>query len=220
MEKVALHYGVVEKDARQLLPLVRPLLGDFYLAGGTGLALQLGHRYSRDFDFFTTHAFDPESLYQQCQRLLQHFALEMVQHDKNTLSIIIQHKVKISFFTYPYPLLKPCVVGDNIQVAHALDIGAMKITALLRATYRDYVDLYFLLQQYRLDDLMQACKKKYKNFDAGIYLKCLLAYDDVELTPVRFVRGRAVSQQMVFNFLRRTTRTYIQSIGAEPEPIT
>jgi len=53
-----IHYTVLDARRTKLLPALRSLKGAFYLAGGTGLALQLGHRISVDFDFFTDQHFD------------------------------------------------------------------------------------------------------------------------------------------------------------------
>jgi hypothetical protein len=74
------------------------LANEFYLAGGTALALQLGHRTSLDFDFFTPRPFNPENL------IAQFTDLEVLHEATGTLTAVIQN-VRISFFEYRYPLL-------------------------------------------------------------------------------------------------------------------
>ena len=86
----------------------------------------------------------------------------------------------------------------------------MKIAALIRAAYRDYVDLYFLLEKYSLDDIISLCEKKYSNFEKSVYLKALLSYDDIEITPIKFVKDKEISSDEIFSFIEKQTKSYIK----------
>jgi len=207
-----IHYSVLDAKRAKLLPALSSLKDAFYLAGGTGLALQLGHRVSVHFDFFTERHFDSVRLFQDCERILKAFDLEMVQNEEDTLSIIVDKNIKISFLTFPYPVVLPLVKTRHLLLAHPAEIGSMTIAALLRATYRDYVDLYFLLRRFSLAHIFEIARKKFRNFDEGIYLKCLLAYDAVEMSPVRFTKGFAVTPHEVFSFIERKTEEYLAAM--------
>jgi len=106
----------------------------------------------------------------------------------------------------------PLLRTDFVSVAHAQEIGVMKIAALLRATYRDYVDLYFLLQSFSLLELFNLARKKFRNFDEALYLKCLLSYPDIEMTPVKFKKGFSVEPAKVFSFIERKTKEYLAKL--------
>src|ERR1035441_3379370 len=53
---------ILPTSQRRLWPELDAVPSDFVLYGGTGLALQLGHRASEDFDFFSSSGFDPDRL--------------------------------------------------------------------------------------------------------------------------------------------------------------
>ncbi len=153
------------------------LANEFYLAGGTALALQLGHRTSLDFDFFTPRPFNPENL------IAQFTDLEVLHEATGTLTAVIQN-VRISFFEYRYPLLHPLLKSFLVPVAHVEDIAAMKISAIAsRGSKKDFVDLYCILQDgYSLADVFLFFRKKF----AGIYvdeyhiMRSLLYFEDAE----------------------------------------
>lgn len=119
----------------------------FVLAGGTALALQLGHRISEDLDFFTLDSFVTEELFQKIRR--KRLSPAVLQEGKGTLTVLVQ-EVKLSFFHYDYPFLEnEMTLGDlGIPLANVVDIASMKIIAInQRGAKRDFVDLYFILQQ-------------------------------------------------------------------------
>jgi predicted nucleotidyltransferase component of viral defense system len=175
------------------------LANEFYLAGGTALALQLGHRTSLDFDFFTPRPFNPESL------RAQFTDLEVLQEATGTLTIVIQN-VRISFFEYRYPLVHPLLESFPIPLAHVEDIAAMKISAVAsRGSKKDFVDLYYILQSgYSLAEVFLFFRKKFTGIHIDEYhiMRSLLYFEDAEQeempemkTPVQwgniklFIRG-------------------------------
>ena len=96
------HLEVLNKKRQDLLPLFKPFKNTFYLAGGTALALILGHRDSIDFDFFSEQSFDTDKLFIQLQSVFQEFEIQKIQEETNTLTIVLDQEIKISFFSYPY----------------------------------------------------------------------------------------------------------------------
>ncbi len=115
------------------------------LAGGTGLALQLGHRISEDLDFFTNARFQTEWIISAVRDLK--FSFKLITEEEGSLTLNI-HGIKTSFFQYKYPFVDRTVLIEGVPVASILDIASMKIIAISqRGTKRDFVDLYFILQK-------------------------------------------------------------------------
>lgn len=150
-----------------------------YLAGGTALSLQVGHRISVDLDFFTQHEFSETELSAKLTSIP-----EFVQD--GTAKWTVWGKIgqtKFSMFYYKYPLLEKSVSFEGIQLAGLSDIAAMKINAIEeRGTRRDFVDVYFLLKQYSLEDMLDFYQKKYAVLEDHLYsiLRSLDYFEDAE----------------------------------------
>jgi hypothetical protein len=170
-------------DLNRTLPL-----SPFYLAGGTGLALILGHRLSRDFDFFSPDLFDEEVLIQKMQGLSD---LTIVAKSEHTLHLNLK-EIKVSFLGYNYPLLFQTKefqseTGIAIRVADERDIACMKISAISsRGTKRDFADLYMVAQHYDLLELFTLFKQKFSltPYNNVHILKSLTYFADAELEPM------------------------------------
>ena len=183
---------------KEILPIAsNKVLGDlnrtiplspFYLAGGTGLALEMGHRLSRDFDFFSTEFFNVEMLIQKMQGLND---LTIVAKSEHTLHLIMK-AIKVSFLGYNYPLLFQTnkfqsETGMTVEVADARDIACMKISAISsRGTKRDFVDLYMVAQQYNLSELFKMFQRKFSlvPYNNVHILKSLTYFIDAESEPM------------------------------------
>ena len=160
----------------------RSLLAGFYLAGGTGLALQFGHRRSADLDLFREAEFDSADLR---DRLRGQDGLSRVALATGTAHLTL-HGVKVSFLHYPYPLLFPIRLYGNIEVAHPRDIACMKIEAIAsRGSRRDFVDLYVVAQEYGLGELFESFAQKYAavSYSRTHLLKALTYFRDAEEEP-------------------------------------
>ena len=154
-------------------------ISDFYLAGGTGLALQIEHRQSIDFDFFIPYDFDTSQIIQSILSL-GHFELQ--NEEKNTINGILNH-VRISFLGYKYNVINPFIYHRKIKIAHELDIAAMKLSAISgRGNKKDFIDLYFILKKYSLDTILRFYEKKYGKGLANDYhlIKSLVYFADAE----------------------------------------
>lgn len=157
-------------------------LQSFYLAGGTGLALHLGHRRSVDLDFFTEQLFDEERLLDRLQAVAR---VSVIARERHTLHLQIDG-VKVSFLGYPYPVIFPFTPLDGVPVADPRDIACMKISAIAgRGTRRDFVDLLVVARQYDLGQLLELFQKKYAtvNYNRVHLLKSLTYFDDAEREP-------------------------------------
>lgn len=180
----------------------------FYLAGGTALALQLGHRLSVDLDFFTPENFD----YRQVIELLRKMGRFKPTHEKEDTVVGILERVSVSFFHYGYSLLEKPVVYEGAHIIGLKDIAAMKIEAIAgRGIKRDFIDLYFLGQTgLSLQDALRCFKKKYESFDTNIVhiLKALTYFRDAEKSemPKMF---KKVSWAKVKDYFIRETKKLI-----------
>ena len=187
-------YDILDKNRLDILSKLSFLKGRFYLAGGTGLALQLGHRDSIDFDFFTKENFNTFDLYKE---LLQIFGQENISktlEEKNTLYVILNGNIKLSFFSYPYSLLEPLTKEEFLDIASMSDIGCMKLSAVVgRAVEKDYIDLYFILKQFSLAELLLKAKEKMPDLDQNLILKSLIYFEDVEKENIVFKHNFEVS---------------------------
>jgi len=197
-------WSILDEERRRVLPTLEWARSEgFYLAGGTALALQIGHRDSVDFDFFKKEEFDTALLFEHLRELLPGTAVVKVQDERNTLGLVIAERIKLSFMRYPYPLLRPLVVAEHLDLADIADIGCMKLSAITgRGTMKDYVDLYFILQQIPLKELLALCAVKLPQLDRALILKALVFFDDLDDEPVMYMKDRSVSFDVVKIYLR------------------
>jgi hypothetical protein len=154
----------------------------FYLAGGTGLALQLGHRRSIDLDFFCIDPIDEEALLRDLHALPR---LSVVAKEKQTLELHL-YDTKVSFMSYPYPLLFPLQSFMDIDVADPRDIACMKMSAIAsRGSKRDFMDLYAISKQHQLADLMDFFNQKFRQiqYNTVHILKSLTFFEDADKDP-------------------------------------
>ena len=176
-----LYDSILDEKRLAILPKLRFAREQgFYLAGGTALALQIGHRDSIDFDFFCPTSFDTEELLSTIQEHFTSGTLVQVQNEKNTLEIIIEGTIRLSFMTYQYPLIAPLVETEFFDMAALTDIGCMKLSAITsRSAYKDYVDLYFILKSVSLVALIDSLKTKLPSLEPMLALKSLVYFDDI-----------------------------------------
>ncbi|MBI5810439.1 MAG: nucleotidyl transferase AbiEii/AbiGii toxin family protein [Deltaproteobacteria bacterium] len=114
------------------------------LAGGTGLSLHLGHRISVDLDFFTQKIFSTEKVFQELKRL--GLSPKVLEESEGSLTVTVDG-IKVSMFRYPYPFIEEMKEAEGSPVAGVIDIASMKIIAISqRGAKRDFLDLYFVLQ--------------------------------------------------------------------------
>ena len=133
-------------------------VSDFYLAGGTALALHLGHRISVDLDFFNKQDFNEALI---ISKLSDIGKLEVFQKSLQSITGSVDD-VKVSFLGYKYPLLKPGTKLKDIALASVEDIACMKLDALSsRGTKRDFIDLYFIAKVIPLSVIFEMFEKKY-----------------------------------------------------------
>ena len=161
----------------------KPFLSNFYLSAGTALALQMGYRESEDLGFFTKNEFDPDKLQIELEKIVK---LEDFSKDKGTLNCFANY-TKLQFLYYPYLLLEPLINWHGIFISSSLDIACTKLVTISdRGSKKDFIDLYFLLEEYDLAFLFEKLKNKYSNTDYTLVhiLKSLIYFEDAEKQPM------------------------------------
>ena len=153
----------------------------FYLAGGTALALQLGHRRSKDFDFFRAKEFAPQDLLSALRDIGE---LKVLLEAAGTLTVELGG-IPTSFFRYDYPLLRPLHESPwGPLLADPEDIAAMKLAAVAgRSSRKDFIDLYFHARQVApLEQVFERFREKYRGVSVDPYhlLRSLTFFDDAE----------------------------------------
>lgn len=160
-------------------------IGDFYLAGGTALALRHGHRESIDFDFFRREPFQVRSLARRLQKSFAQF--ELIPTGEQTLYVRLC-EVTTSFFRFPYPLLEvPQPTAWGFPLASDADIAAMKLEAIAsRGSRKDFIDLWVICTHgFTLERVFQLFERKFGASQVEHYhrLRALAYFDDAEKDP-------------------------------------
>jgi hypothetical protein len=175
-----MHKEVLTKEGARLFSALAAF-GAFYLAGGTALALQIGHRVSVDFDFFSAEPV-PRSLLNTVKRVFDGSAVQVLINNPEELTLLVDG-VKVTFLSYPFPVLSSLVPLGPVQALSVSEIGATKAYTIgRRGTYKDYVDLYFILKDKHatLEELVHLADEKYgTGFNSRLFLEQLLFMDDL-----------------------------------------
>jgi len=134
----------------------------FYLAGGTALSLQLGHRRSVDLDFFSPTE-DIPTIRHVLEEALAPFHAVLADSSWGNL-VYLANNVRVGFYGYGFPLVAPLMETEDARLASIEDIALMKMDALFsRATRKDFYDLYFICQKMPLQKILDLAPQKYAN---------------------------------------------------------
>jgi len=194
--------NVLDKKRLNALPLLKEFKNEFYLAGGTGLALQLGHRDSVDFDFFCENDFDTSIVLKRTKNIFSGKEVRIIQEEENTLSVVIDGSIKISFLGYEYKLIDKVIETEYLRIASIRDIACMKFSAITsRATSKDYVDLYFILKKFNLNDLLADLREKMPEIDTNLALKSMTYFEDIEKERIKYRNGNDIKFEKIQEFL-------------------
>ncbi len=165
------------------LELLRHLMAESYLqgcrlVGGTALALQYGHRSSVDLDMFGDVPDDDQALLE----ILESFGEVQGKKTSKYIKTFVVDNIKVDFVNYSrYPWIDDAVVEDGLCLASPKDIAAMKISAIEgRGSKKDFIDLYFLLQHYALEEILGFYVQKYPQYSMFRVRMSLTYFEDAE----------------------------------------
>ena len=141
-----MHEEVLNPAQQALLPLLAQFRREYYLVGGTAIALHIGHRRSVDFDMFKATTINHKrNLDRIVAAGISHQVIRRVAEQMN----LVVNGVKLTFFQYPFPIMPEDKFKDVFRMPSLISLAAMKAYALgRRSKWRDYVDLYFLLTRH------------------------------------------------------------------------
>ena len=197
-----MHLEILSDRQRELLAFIAQFKQDFYLVGGTAIALHIGHRQSIDFDLFTKKKLKKSTIKQRVFELP--YSQKILFDDTDQIHFYI-HDVKVTFFIYPYPVKHPEMLNDVISMPSLISLAAMKAFALgRRAKWKDYVDLYFLLKNhFSIKEISAEAKQIFGQlFSEKLFRTQLAFHKDIDYSEsVEFLHGFEVKEQEVKNFL-------------------
>lgn len=178
--------AVLSDDAQSALAVLGKsgLLSQAYLAGGSALALQIGHRRSEDFDFFSPQEFSPIEL----SKALSRVGKFQTTFAKGITLLGTFNEVKFSYFQYNYPLLDTAITYKDVVLAQQKDIAAMKLAAIMdRGKKRDFVDLFVLTQhELSFDDMLELYDRKYHALENNLFslIRAINYFDEADTTEM------------------------------------
>ena len=178
---------LLPKTKKLLLKIIEKsgFLDKYVLVGGSALAMHLCHRKSEDLDFFTyENSFDKKEIYD----LLKNFEQKEILNETNEQIDLLLDGVKVTFFNANWSFLKPSKI-DKFNLASLESIAAMKVNVLfLRAKFRDYYDLYFLVKK------VMSIKKVYEcsldvldGINFKLFAVALVYVDDIEDDNIEYL---------------------------------
>ena len=208
MSKIYLE--ILDEPRQKIFAQLKTLTG-CYLAGGTALALQIGHRLSVDFDIFLKKSFVRRTLINQCRRLFGQ--IQVIQENNDQITFTTPQHIKLDFVNYPYLPIFPLVKTNSLPLASVNEIAADKASTIgQRATWRDYVDIFFLLKDrhVNLSEIISSAKQKFSGeFNEVLFCEQLVYFKDLEVVPIEFIQ-QTYSETEIKNFLEVQVNQFLK----------
>ncbi len=194
--------GILTGKQIELLGLLRAFNEHFYMAGGTALALQIGHRRSVDFDLFSEMPVDTLYITRKIRRA--GYDIEAtIESSTEELSIVV-NQIKLTFLEYPFKIEHEVDFEGIISMPNVLTIAAMKAYTLgRRGKWKDYIDFYFIFKyHYNLIDVVRKARQIYRGeFNERLFREQLCYFDDIDYTEDVIYTGEAPGKEDVKEFL-------------------
>jgi hypothetical protein len=177
-----MHKEILSVEQESLLPLLKQFKREFYLAGGTAIALYIGHRRSIDFDLFKNSRLNIKKILSKTKEF--GLPVEIIRRTDDQITMIINN-VKFTFLEYPFNIKASRSVGNAFRVPELSTLAAMKAYALgRRSKWKDYVDLYFLLRDsISLEQVSSIAHELFESsFSEKLFRAQLAYFDDIDFT--------------------------------------
>jgi len=203
-----MHSEIFNQNQMQLLPLMSGFKREFYLVGGTAVALHIGHRQSIDFDMFKKSELKiPKIISKISESEYTHTVTRRVSEQLN----LILNKVKLTFFQYPFDIDTPCKYENVFKLPNLLTLAAMKAYALgKRSKWKDYVDLYYILKNYHtVIQISEKASAIYGDlFSEKLFRAQLCYFNDIDYSePVEFLNEKPTENE-IKSFLTETALNF------------
>ncbi|MCR4326796.1 MAG: nucleotidyl transferase AbiEii/AbiGii toxin family protein [Candidatus Roizmanbacteria bacterium] len=179
----------MDNTRQELLQKLIPQVQDFVLGGGTGLSLQIAHRLSYDFDFFSEQPI-PKNFLEKISQVIQ--VKEVSVDSSDELTFFDTNNVKCTFLYYYFtPHFETIEVSNGMKIFSVPEIAIKKAYTIgRRGAYRDYFDLYTILKnEYStLKEIIVIAEEVYKTlFSSKLFLEQLVYFKDLpdfDIEPV------------------------------------
>lgn len=208
-----IHLELLDKERQAVLQKLSVFTRDFVLGGGTALALQLNHRKSFDFDFFSSVEIPRKLL----EKLSQDLTPENIAVDTaDELTFFTNGMIKVTFLYYPFkPIFDQIEVEDGLRLFPVKEIALQKAYTIgRRGEYRDYFDLYIILknQYISLQEIIHGAKQVFGGaFDEKIFLEQLAYFGDItnfKIIPVS--NEPTITPDQIEQYFEELVKTYIR----------
>ena len=196
-----MHSEILSPNQQELLPLLKVFKKEFYLVGGTAVALYIGHRRSIDFDLFKFAPIKPKSLVTKISE--SGFSYDVTRRVTEQLNVTI-HNVKFTFYEYPFQIESPTSFEGVLRMPTIVDLAAMKAYALgRRSKWKDYVDLYFILKEmYTIKQISDRASVIFDQlFSQKLFRAQLSFFTDIDYSePIEYL-GTPIPEKEIKEFL-------------------
>lgn len=196
-----MHTQIFNSNQAALLPLVRQFRKEFYLVGGTAIALHIGHRRSIDFDLFKFNPLRPKKIIETISGFDYPYVVTRRVTEQLNATI---HDVKFTFFQYPFQINATEKLADILKLPTLLDLAAMKAYAMgRRSKWKDYVDLYFLIKDnYTVSQISDRSTDIFGQlFSEKLFRAQMSYFEDIDFSePVEFI-GEPIPENTIKDFL-------------------
>jgi len=196
--------NVVSSDMFNLLKILQcnPLFENHILAGGTALALQIGHRTSTDIDLFT---YEKQNAVSLTEYFIKQFNNCNISFADDAFIQVFVNNIKVELVHDDYQIIRKPISEDNIKLFDKMEIAAMKLKAIQgRTKARDFIDLAYLLLEIPLKNMFETYNEKYGNISKKmikrtILTKCRTIKDTDWLVDIKMLRDDIKPEDVLKN---------------------
>lgn len=207
-----LYQEIFDPERKKLFTKLKDFSKNGFLAGGTALALQIGHRKSFDFDIFL-----PKPLSLRFYRKTLEILGKETKIKARTGDIMLTQTpegIEVHFVYYWYKNLQPLIKTASLSLASVEDIAANKaFTIGQRGAWRDYVDVFFLIKKgiFTLAKIIELSNKKYRTeFNSILFLEQLTYFGDIKNFDISFLK-ESFSVSEIQSFLEKEVKEYLKN---------
>jgi hypothetical protein len=191
-------------------------LENYFLVGGTALSLQLGHRVSDDIDLFTRTDINKEEIFDFLNK--NYLGKYQINNMQNIILQISIDEIKVDFVKYNYNLIEEIKIEEGIKYLGEKDISAMKLMAVANRgdQAKDFIDIYYLLQEISLEEMFDYYKQKYNQNDINSIKWSLVYFDDVtdsNWTSVKLLNDKLSVKDIKFTIINEMNKYNKNIIG-------
>lgn len=196
------HKEILNSQQTEILQLIGEFKREYYLVGGTAIALYLGHRRSIDFDMFKFATLNRKKNLEKIQS--SGFPSLVTWNVADQMNLVV-NGVKITFFQYPFQIEATQTLDGIVRIPDLLDLAAMKAYALgRRSKWKDYVDLFFLTKKkFSIKEISQRANEIFGDlFSDKLFRSQLSFFDDIDYTEeVDYLIANPPSDEEIKAFL-------------------